>query len=314
MVPFSPTASVAPARPSLWARIQAIREESVIPFILLAPTILLLGVFVYWPLIYTIYLSVVDWNFVDDTKEFVGFENYSGIVNSTLFNDAARNTLLYVVGSIPLKVLLPIPIAIAIWGLSRRIGDVYKTIIFLPTLISFVVVAIAFSWMLNPFMGILGEMLRVVGLRMPAIFTDADVALWGILGISTWKILGFNTLLFLAGLATINKDYVEAMRVDGASDASIFRHLIWPMLTPTTFFVAIATVIFSLQQVFTPIDVLTEGGPSNSTTNLFYMVYQYAFVTFNVGFGSAGTVMLFALMIIVTLLKLKAFERWVHYQ
>lgn len=313
MVPVT-AAEAPPSRPRLWARLSAVREETAVPLALLAPTILLLGIFVYWPLIYTVYLSMVDWNFVDDSKDFVGFENYTGIVGSTLFNDAARNTVLYVLGSIPLKVLLPIPIAIAIWGISRRVGDVYKTIIFLPTLISFVVVAIAFSWLLNPFMGIVGEMLRLVGLRMPAVFTDADVALWGILGISTWKIIGFNTLLYLAGLATINRDYVEAMRVDGASDASIFRHLIWPMLTPTTFFVAVATVIFSLQQVFTPIDVLTQGGPSNSTTNLFYMVYQYAFVTFNVGFGSAGTVMLFVLMIIITLLKIKAFERWVHYQ
>ncbi|MEM7696095.1 MAG: sugar ABC transporter permease [Pseudomonadota bacterium] len=313
MVPV--TAAEAPrTRPRLWARLAAVREETALPLLFLSPTILLLGVFVYWPLLYTVYLSFVDWNFVADSKDFVGFENYSGILGSTLFNDAARNTLLYVVGSIPLKVLLPIPIAIGIWGLSQRMGDIYKTIIFLPTLISFVVVAIAFSWLLNPFMGIIGEMLRLVGLRMPAVFSDADLALWGILGISTWKIIGFNTLLYLAGLATINRDYVEAMRVDGASDGSIFRHLIWPMLTPTTFFVAIATVIFSLQQVFTPIDVLTQGGPSNSTTNLFYMVYQYAFVTFNVGFGSAGTVMLFALMIIVTLLKVKAFERWVHYQ
>ena len=304
----------APTRPSLLSRLKAVREEQVLPYIYLAPALLLLGVFVYWPLIYTFYLSFVDWNFVEDSKTWVGFENYVGIYHSTLFNDAAYNSAIYILASIPLKVLLPLPIAVFIWTMSRRIGDVYKTIIFLPTLLSFVVVAIAFSWLLNPYMGFIAEAGRPFGFRMQPIFSDADYAIWGVLGLSTWKVIGFNTLLYLAGLASINRSYLEAMEVDGASDWSMFRHLIWPLLTPTTFFVAIATVILSLNQVFTPIDVLTQGGPSNSTTNFFYMVYQYAFVTFNVGFGSAGTVMLFALLIVVTLLKAKAVEKQVHYQ
>jgi multiple sugar transport system permease protein/sn-glycerol 3-phosphate transport system permease protein len=104
------------------------------------------------------------------------------------------------------------------------------------------------------------------------------------------------------------------MQIDGAGDLRIFRHLIWPLLTPTTFFVLISTVIFSLQQVFTPIDLLTEGGPSNSTTNLFYMVYQYAFKSFNLGYGSAATVLLFVLLVAVTFLKIRGLERSIHYQ
>lgn len=308
--PLKPNAT----RLTLIARLRAIREEQVLPYVYLTPALLLLAVFVYWPLVYTIYLSFVDWNFVEETKTWVGLENFRGLYHSTLFNDAAYNSLIYVVASIPLKVLLPIPIAVFIWTMPRRIGDVYKTIVFLPTLLSFVVVALAFSWLLNPYMGFFAEVGRPYGIRLSPIFTNADLAIWGVLGLSTWKVVGFNVLLYLAGLAAINRDYIEAMEIDGAGDWSIFRHLIWPLLTPTTFFVAIATVILSLNQVFTPIDVLTQGGPSNSTTNFFYMVYQYAFVTFNVGFGSAGTVMLFVLLIIVTYLKAKAVEKRVHYQ
>ncbi|MFX9054111.1 ABC transporter permease subunit, partial [Acinetobacter baumannii] len=85
-------------------------------------------------------------------------------------------------------------------------------------------------------------------------------------------------LLYLAGLASINRHYIEAMRLDGAGDRAVLRHLIWPLLTPTTFFVLVSTVVFTIQQVFTPIDVMTQGGPSNATTNLFYMVYQYTFL------------------------------------
>ena len=92
------------------------------------------------------------------------------------------------------------------------------------------------------------------------------------------------------------------------------RHLLWPLLTPTTLFVLISTVIFAIQQVFTPIDIMTEGGPQNGTTNLFYMVYQYAFRTFNVGFGAAGTVIIFAFLLVITLVKMRMLDRHVHYQ
>lgn len=284
------------------------------PFAYLLPFLAVLAIFVYWPLIFTAYLSTVQWNFVTDTRPFVGLDNYTGLAGSTLFRAAAENTVIYVGASIPLKVLLPLPVAVFIWSMGRRIGDLYKTIIFLPTLLSFVVVAIAFGWLLNPFMGILQAMLEQVGLSLPPLLNRSATAIWTILGISTWKVLGFNVLLYLAGLASINREYIEAMRIDGASDWQVFRHLIWPMLTPTTFFILISTVIFSLHQVFTPIDILTSGGPSNSTTNLFYMVYQYAFLTFNIGFGSAGAVLLFVLLAVITIIKIKLLERWVHYR
>ncbi len=285
------------------------------PYAYLLPILLLLLTFTYWPLLYTAYLSFVRWNFVANTRPFVGLDNYVALTDSTLFQAALWNTAIYVFGSIPLKVLLPLPVAFFIWSMARRAGTVYKTIIFLPTLLSFVVVAIAFSWILNPYMGILQEMLaRFTSLRLPPLLYSSNAAIWTILGMSAWKVMGFNVLLYLAGLVIINREYIDAMRIDGASDWKIFRYLIWPLLTPTTFFVLIATVIFSLHQVFTPIDVLTQGGPSNSTTNLFYMVYQFAFLTFNVGMGSAGAVILFLILAGLTVAKIKLLERRVYYR
>lgn len=102
--------------------------------------------------------------------------------------------------------------------------------------------------------------------------------------------------------------------MDGAGDGTIFFRLIWPLLTPTLMFVLISTMIFTMQQVFTPIDLLTQGGPSNSTTNLFYMVYQYSFVTFDVGGGAAGTVMLFVLLMAMALLQIRLLDRRVQYK
>ena len=290
------------------------RQWPLAPFLYLAPMIVLLAVFTYWPLLHTIYLSFVQWNMnPDQPMRWVGMANYRGIFNSPLFDAAFRNTLIYIIASIPLKVLLPIPIAIFVWTLGTR-GQVYRALLFLPTLFSFTVVAVVFLWMLNPIGGHFVQIARLLGGQWPNVLTDPDLAIWTILLISTWKVIGFNTLLYVAGLASINRDYVEAMRLDGASDWRLVRHLLWPLLTPTTLFVLISTVIFAIQQVFTPIDIMTEGGPQNGTTNLFYMVYQYAFRTFNVGFGAAGTVIIFAFLLAITLLKMRTLDRHVQYQ
>lgn len=284
------------------------------PYLYLAPTLLLLGLFVYWPFLHTFYLSTIDWNLnPDQPTEFVGVSNYSQVFGATLFQHALWNTVIYIVASIPLKVLLPIPVALFIWTLGSR-GHVYRAVLFVPTLLSFVVVAIAFLWILNPIFGYAKQYLGQIGFRLPNLLTSPDTAIWTIIVISAWKVMGFNVLLYLAGLASINRDYIEAMRMDGAGDARIFRHLILPLLTPTMFFVLIATVIFTIQQVFTPIDILTGGGPQNSTTNLFYMVYQYTFLTFDIGAGAAGTVILFIFLMAVTIFKILMLDRHVHYR
>lgn len=284
------------------------------PYLYLAPTLLLLGLFVYWPFLHTFYLSTVEWNLNPDQPiVFSGLDNYRQVFGSTLFEHALWNTVIYILASIPLKVLLPIPIALFIWTLGTR-GYFYRSVLFVPTLLSFVVVAIAFLWILNPIFGYAKQYLGMIGIRLPNLLTSPDTAIWTIIVISAWKVLGFNVLLYLAGLASINRDYIEAMRMDGAGDARIFRHLILPLLTPTMFFVLIATVIFTIQQVFTPIDILTGGGPQNSTTNLFYMVYQYTFLTFDIGAGAAGTVILFVFLMAVTIVKILVLDRRVHYQ
>ena len=290
------------------------RQWPLAPFLYLAPMIVLLAVFTYWPLLHTVYLSLVKWNMnPDQPMRWVGAANYRGIFNSPMFDAALRNTLIYILASIPLKVLLPLPLAIFVWTQASR-GQVYRALLFLPTLFSFTVVAVVFLWLLNPIGGHFVQIARLFGGQWPNVLSDPDLAIWAIVLISTWKVIGFNTLLYVAGLASINRDYVEAMRLDGASDWRLVRHLLWPLLTPTTLFVLISTIIFAIQQVFTPIDILTEGGPQNGTTNLFYMVYQYAFRTFNVGFGAAGTVIIFVFLLAVTLLKMRVLDRHVHYQ
>jgi len=313
-----PAAATAAASPGAAGAAPAPRRRrtprTAAPWLYLAPTLGLLALFVYWPFLHTFGLSLVEWNLNPDRpSEFVGLSNYDRVASATLFEHALLNTLIYVAAAIPLKVLAPIPLAIFVWSLGSR-GHLYRAVLFLPTLLSFVVISIAFIWILNPIFGYAKQWLGMLGLSLPPLLTHPDLAIWTIIAISSWKVMGFNMLLYLAGLASINREYVEAMRMDGASDGVIFRRLILPLLTPTMFFVLISTVIFTIQQVFTPIDILTGGGPENSTTNLFYMVYQYTFLTFDVGAGAAGTVILFALLMAATVAQILTLDRRVEYR
>lgn len=283
------------------------------PYLYLAPVLVAIMAFVYWPLAYTFYLSVTKWNLVAEQMPFVGLDNFRGVVFSSLFMDAVINTAIYIFGAIPLKVLLPIPIAVFLWSVSARMANLYKTVIFLPVLLSFVAVSIIWVWLLNPLGGYLAVALAYFGIKIPNLLYDVWYSILTIIGVSAWKILGLNALIYLAGLVSIDRESIAAMRMDGANDWHIFRYLIIPHLAPTTAFVLITTIIFSVQQVFTPIDIMTQGGPSNATTNLFYLVYEFAFRTFNIGYGAAATIILFVFLMLVTLAKLWLVERHVKY-
>ena len=284
------------------------------PYLYLAPMLALLAVFTYWPLVHTAYLSVVRWNMAPGAAmPFVGLANFASVTSGSLFAAASYNTVIYLAASIPLKVLLPIPIAVFVWSLGGR-GAAYRTILFLPTLISFVVVSVVVLWLLNPMGGHVPALLAMAGVAMGNPLADAERAIWLVIGLSSWKVLGFHVLIYVAGLSAIPRDLVEAMRIDGAGDWRILRSLIWPLLGPTTLFVLISTILFTLQQCFTPIDILTQGGPSNGTTNLFYMVYQLAMRSFDIGGGAAGTVMLFALLLLLVAAKFSLLDRRVAYE
>jgi multiple sugar transport system permease protein/sn-glycerol 3-phosphate transport system permease protein len=302
----------APAAAQRQAR-TARRRGQALPYLLLAPLLVLLAAFTYWPLLYTAYLSVVDVR-LSAPDHFVGLANYLGLFRSAAFAAAARNTAVTLVLSLPLNVLLPIPIAVFVWCNGARLATLHRSILFVPTLLSFVVVSIAWIWMLNPVVGMLQSLLRPLGLQMPALLSDAALALPTIIGVAGWKVAGFNALLYLAGLASVPRDLVEAMRIDGAGDWRIARSLLVPLLSPTIYFVALTSLLFAVQQVFTPINIMTDGGPTNATTNLFYLAYQMAFQSFNIGFASATAVLLFAGLGALAALKSRLVGRRVHYQ
>ena len=282
------------------------------PAVFLGPLVVLMGVFVYWPVVATIYLAFFKIG-AGGISKFVGVDNFVAVFSNLQFYDAVINTFIYILVSLPLKTLLPIPLAIFLWATGRRVGDIYKSVLFVPTLLSFLVVSVVWIWILNPVAGLLQSVIRPFGLQLSPLLSDASTAIYVIVGVSTWKVLGYNVLLYLAGLSSIGADYIEAMRMDGAGDWTIVRRLIVPLLSPTIYFVAVSTAIFTTQQVVTPIDAMTQGGPLNATTNVFYVVYQFMFQSFNVGYAAAGAVVVIAVVGVAAAIQMVWFGRRVHY-
>lgn len=301
-----------PADPAVPTRRPAARRLA--PYFYVLPAFVALALFVYWPLGRTLALSLHDWNLVSPSWRYVGMANYSSLARSSDFHAALRNTVLYTAEILPLAVVLPLLLATLLAGVAGRLRSLNRTLIFTPTVVSFAVAAVVWLWMLNPIHGVIAAALRALGWQGPAWLSDPAWVIPAIVLITCWKVAGYNLVLFFAGLTSIPTDVSEAARVDGAEGWALFRHITWPLLTPTTFFVLVITVIVASQDTFVPIQMLTQGGPDQASTNLVYLIYQYAFQFFDAGHGAALAIMVFIAFLGVTALQQGLLERHVHYE
>jgi sn-glycerol 3-phosphate transport system permease protein len=291
-----------------------LRPSTLVPALFIGPAVVLLVVFVYWPMLYTFYLSFLDWNFVRPVADFVGWANYRLLFIDPTFWIATKNTLLYLVVLLPFELCFPLALALLLRSIaSRRVRACYESLIFSPTVLSFGIASIVWVWMFNPLGGAFARLFRLVGLPAIPWLGSSTTSLWAIVLISAWKVFGYNLLIFLAALANIPGEYLEAARIDGASAWKAFRWVTWPLLGPTTFFILVTTAIFTGTQVFIPIHVLTQGGPYNSSTHLMYLIYQYGFQFFQIGPASAASVLTFSGFLLLTYVQVKYVERFVHY-
>ncbi|MCC6790881.1 MAG: sugar ABC transporter permease [Thermomicrobiales bacterium] len=312
MTTTSRRVAVAPARARAfsWYRLR----EGATPYLLVAPLMLMIAVFIYWPLIYSIYLSFFDWNFVRPDKIWVGTDNYTRLADEPRFADALRGTLFYTVTLVPLQVFLPLGLALLLWPIRRsRMQSTYRTMLFLPTIIAYSVAAVMWLWIFNPLQGVLNKLLIDIGLERVSWLSDRDVAIWSVVIVATWKSLGFHLLLYLAALEGVPRDYVEAASLDGAGNWEIMRSIRFPLITPTFFFVLITTVISVNDDVFGAINVLTDGGPFNSSSNIIYYLYQQGFRFFQIGSASAVAVLVFIVTCLLTWVQFRFVEKRVHY-
>jgi ABC-type sugar transport system permease subunit len=288
--------------------------ESLAPYLFVAPVVALVGVFIYWPLLYSLYLSFFDWNFVSTDKAFVGVDNFTRLPDDPRFRQAMSGTVVYVLALVPIKVFLPLALAFLLWPIRRsRAQNAYRVVLFTPTVISFSVAALVWLWIFNPLQGVLNQLIIAGGGPRVSWLSNPQIAIWCVIVVSAWKVIGFNLLLYLAALEAVPEEYLEAAAMDGANGWQAARYIRWPLITPTFFFVLVTTVIFVNDEVFSAINVLTDGGPFDRTSNVVYYLYQQAFRFFQIGLASAVAILLSVAVIALTWLQFRFVERHVHY-
>lgn len=282
-----------------------LNSESTSAWLFILPALLGTFLFIILPVFASFVISFLKWDMLT-APEFVGFDNYVDLLSDPLFYQVLGNTFFYAFSVSVLGVILPLVLAVI---LDRKIkgAEAFKTIYFLPFVTPMVVVAIVWEWIFDPYRGALNWFL--MGAKFEWLY-DVHLAMAAIILVSVWKLVGYNMVLFLAGLSGIDANLYEASKIDGASEVQNFFYVTVPVLSPTIFFVMIITVISSFQ-VFDLIYLMTQGGPLNSTNVIVYWLYNNAFEYFKVGQASAIAYVLFFIILGLTALQWKLRKKWV---
>ncbi|MEV2214999.1 sugar ABC transporter permease [Streptomyces sp. NPDC050997] len=260
------------------------------PYLYLAPALILLGIWVYRPLAQTAQLSFYSWNLLPTTPmEPVGLDNYRRMLDSPELGQSLWRTVEVIVGLLPFSIVIPVVVGL----LTRQLGDraraVYQALVFAPMLVAPVAGAAVWGWLLDPRGGVVN---RATGTSVNWL-QESGFAQIAIILITGWHVLGFAVLVVAAALSGINGDYSDAAALDGASRWQITRWITLPLLSPTLVFLMLMTVLLSAQWTFPLIDSLTQGGPADSTTNVYYLLWDYGFRSYDAGMGAAAGMLLF---------------------
>ena len=270
-------------------------------YLFIAPVIFLFGIFRVVPSIQTLLYSFYKVELLRKRFTFIGLENFSELLTDEIFQEAALNTLKYVFTIVPISAFLGLVLAV-LFNTKFHLKEFFKAVYFSPMVTSTVAAAMVWWWMYNPQFGIFNVLLKLVGLPSQPWLMSSSMALPSIIIFSIWKNLGYNMIIYLAGLQAIPPQFYEAATIDGAGALSRFRHITIPLLVPTTTFILIYNSI-SAFQVFDQVFVLTSGGPANSTNVVVLELYRQAFQRFNFGYAAAEAMVLFLFIMGVTILQ-----------
>ncbi len=277
----------------------------------IAPNFLLFAIFTFWPLVYNFFLSFNRWNLMAPMPTWIGLENYTNMVDDPIFWKVLTNTLYLAGGTIFIRLALSLGLALL---LNQKLAgrSVYRAVIFSPTFTTGAAVAIVWTWIMDPNVGLLRLPLNLVGLESPNWLVDVNWTIPALIIVSIWKGLGYDMVIFLAGLQGVPVELYEAARVDGAGRWALFRYITLPMISPITFFLVITSIISALQ-VFDLVAVMTGGGPLNSSAVYVYYIYQNAFKFYKIGYAAALSMVLFVITLAITIFQTRLSKRWVHY-
>ena len=272
-----------------------------------APSMIIITVFIIIPIIYSLYMSLHDWNIMYNIKDFIGFDNYKEVFQDERFFNALKNTLIYTVSYVPILVILSLALA-AFINEKFIASGFYKTVLFIPAITSMAIIAIIFRFLLDGDIGYVSLALRKLGISVPDFLRDPETAMWSVVLTSVWRWVGFYMVIFLSGFNSIPDSLYEAAEIDGAGKLRQFLSISLPLLMPTISFTLITNLINSFQ-VFDPVYVMTKGGPMFSTEVLVYYVYYMGFNVFDMGYASSMAFILFLIILVFTLIQLKGFMK-----
>lgn len=279
--------------------------------VFLLPSLVPLLAFVIGPMISAGWTSLHSWNLIGP-MEWVGLDNYAQLLGDPGTREAFLHTVYYIVGYLPLVYVGGLALALA---LNSRIRGraLFRGIYFLPVITSWVVVALVWRWLLSPSNGVVNTVLSWVGIEGPGWWADPAWAMPSIILASAWKDLGFVMVILLAGLQTINPDLYEASELDGAGWWRRLRSITLPLLSPSTFFVIVLSLINGFQ-VFDQVYVMTGGGPNDASRVVVQQVYDLTFRYGQAGMASALSWLLFAVILVITLIQFYGQKKWVNYE
>lgn len=284
------------------------------PALFLAPAALLFAVFVYLPLLQDLWLSFYSWNMVSPTMKFVGMNNFKTLLTSADVGKVLANTLLYIAVLLVLNFVLPYLFSFISAHCITRGNFFYRAALFIPSTVSLAVASILFLWVFNPLAGPLNIILSAFSVESPRWFKEPGLVIVAISLIIGWKVFGYNLIVLMAAMVDVPKELIEAARLENASNWQIFRRIIVPMTSSTALYVFVVTIVFGLQYVLVPVNMLTQGGPDQGSTNIVYIIYQYAFTFFQTGEAAAFALLTMLVYAVFLVLKTKVLDKRIHYE
>ena len=271
-----------------------------IAYLFILPNYLIYLTFIFIPVLSVVYLGFTDYSFIDPPR-FIGVENYVKLFRDPIFIQAIKNTVLYWIGTVAISMALGLALAVML-NKPRKGVPVFRAAFYLPNVLSLVAVALMWLWLYDPAKGIFNTVLLALGLPVSEWLYDPNIALFLVMIPGIWTMLGFNMVIYLAGLQAISPEYYEVARIEGASVLQQFRLVTFPLLKPITFFIFVMASIKSFQ-VFDQIYVMTGGGPVNATTTIAFEIYQNGFYFYKMGYASAMSVVLLLIVGTLTILN-----------
>lgn len=282
------------------------RSKYLFCYAMLTPVLILFFYIRVFPIVRTFILSLYKWDIIKPIRPFIGLLNYQALITDSRFLQALQNTTIFSVATVIFSIILALPLAVVLAG-KIRFSPLYQAIFFIPFITPMVPMAIAWKWIYDPKYGILNYFLSIFHISPIGWLVYPETALWAIIAMSVWKVIGYNMVLFLVGIKNIPATYYEAAELDGAGGLNLFRYITFPLLRPMLLFVLVTTMI-NAYNVFTQVYVMTLGSqsaPGSAVRVLVYEIYSNGFAFHKMGYASAEAVVLTLIVLVLTILQFR---------